>query len=123
MIQNLGVDVVEVKRIKKAINTWGDAFLKRVFTDGEIKYSGKHRFLYEHLAARFAAKEAVFKAFGNGKTKAIQWREIEILNDTHGKPVVAVHGNARKALGRNRIILSMAHTKEYAVANAAIVKR
>ena len=123
MIKNLGVDVIEVDRIKKAADKWGETFLKKIYTDSEIEYSRGRRFVYEHLAARFAAKEAVFKAFGNGNTMDINWTDIEILNDENGKPVVFLHGNAKKAMKDDEIVISMSHTKNYAVANAAIVKK
>jgi holo-[acyl-carrier protein] synthase len=121
VIRNLGVDVIEVKRIKSAVDRWGETFLKKIFTDSEIEYSRRYRFYFEHLAARFAAKEAVYKAFGDGKLNDIRWKEIEITNDGFGKPVANLHGNAKAALGKNRVVLSISHTRNYAVANAAIV--
>ena len=123
MIKNLGVDVIEVDRIKSAVDKWGGVFLQRIFTASEIEYSKKHRFSCEHLAARFAAKEAVFKAFGDGNTRFIKWTDIEILNDNNGRPHVFLHGNAKSAIGDGEVMVSMAHTKRYAVANAAIVKK
>ena len=111
MISGIGIDMVEVSRLKKAINKWGEEFLNRVFTKKEIKYSMQKRFPYQHLAARFAAKEAVMKAFGNN---LVTFRDIEIINDKTGKPSCRLRNKKRT------VHLSITHTDKYAIATAVI---
>ena len=94
MIFGTGVDIVEVFRMKDAIEKWGKSFLSKIFTQREIKYSNSKRFSYQHFAARFAAKEAVVKAFGEPRKFPIKWTEIEVLNDMEGKPVIEFHDDA-----------------------------
>ena len=111
MIKGIGIDMVEISRFKKATKRWKNTFLKRVFTDQEIEYSMQKRFPYQHLAARFAAKEAVMKAFGD---TVITFKEIEIVNDRFGKPTCKL----RKK--KDNIHLSITHTDKYAIATAVI---
>ena len=125
MIFGSGVDIVEVYRMRDAIDKWGDSFLKKVFTDREIKYSNSKRFSCQHFAGRFAAKEAVVKAFGEPKKFPIKWTEIEVLNDAEGKPIIKFHNDALKLKNRKRIgdvILSISHSRNYAVANVILIK-
>jgi len=114
MIIGTGIDIIEIERIQKAIDRWGDDFLKHVFNDEEIKYAQKRKFPTQHYAARFAAKEAIYKAFGDYKT--LSWKDMTILNDENGKPYCRLRDKNIK----NKIFLSIAHTKNYAVANATI---
>jgi holo-[acyl-carrier protein] synthase len=126
MILGSGVDIIEVKRIREAVKKWGDSFLKKVFTDNEITYSSKRRFIYEHLAARFATKEAVLKAFGGGWSRTLPWKDVEIINDKNGKPEVKLYREAKEIYDREKIdniVVSMSHTKEHAVANAILIKK
>ena len=126
MVLGTGVDIIEVDRVKKAVKKWGDSFLKKVFTDKEIKYSKKRRFAYQHLAARFATKEAVLKAFGGGWSRTLPWNNVEIINDKNRKPEIKLYGEARKIYNKSaieKIIISMSHTKYYAVANAILVRK
>lgn len=111
MIKGVGIDMVEISRLKQAIIRWGQDFLNRVFTKEEIKYSMHKRFPYQHLAARFAAKEAIMKAFGNN---GLIFKDIEIINDKFGKPSCKIHKKTK------RIHLSIAHTDKYAIATAVI---
>ncbi|MDD5428690.1 MAG: holo-ACP synthase [Candidatus Omnitrophica bacterium] len=125
MIFGAGVDIVEVFRMRDAIDKWGDNFLKKVFTDKEIAYSNSKRFSCQHFAARFAAKEAVVKAFGEPKKFPIRWTEIEVAKDGEGKPVVEFHKDAlklKKLKKIDKVILSMSHSKNYAVANVILLK-
>ncbi len=116
MIIGSGIDIVEIKRIEEAIKRWGKIFLNHVFTDEEIAYAQKHRFPNQHFAARFAAKEAVLKAIGdNGH---VHWKDIRISNDKNGKPICTFTKNKLK----QKILISLSHTKNYAVANAIITK-
>ena len=117
MIIGTGVDITEVRRIRLAIEKWGDDFLHRVFTDGEIRNAKTKTSFYQHLAGRFAAKEAVFKAAGD---KGISWQDIQISNDTEGKPLCTFL-NGR---GKNIMVhISISHVKTYAVANAVVTKK
>ncbi len=117
MIIGTGVDITEVRRIRSAIEKWGNDFLKRVFTASELKNAKNRTSFYQHLAGRFAAKEAVFKAAGDNK---ISWQDIQIHNDRQGKPY-AQFLNGR---GRNiNVHISISHVKTYAVASAIITKK
>jgi holo-[acyl-carrier protein] synthase len=110
----IGVDITEIARIERAIARWGENFLRRVYTDAEI---GLYRKKLSSLAARFAAKEAVVKALE--KPSGINFRQIEILSDPGGKPVVNLYGTARnqaKGLGLDRLAISLSHSREYAIA-------
>ena len=125
MIFGSGVDIVEVFRMREAIDKWGDSFLKKIFTDREIEYSNSKRFSCQHFAARFAAKEAVVKAFGEPRKFPIKWTEIEVLNDGEGKPTIKFHKDALKLMNKKKIknvVLSMSHSKNYAVANVILLK-
>ena len=122
MIVGTGVDIIEVERIKKALDEWGDRFLARVFTQRELDYANTKKFSHESLAARFACKESVLKAFGDTRT-GIQLKEIEVLNDPKGKPEIVLHGEAKEFADRNRmdnIMVSMSHTSNYAISNAIL---
>ena len=83
MILGIGVDIIEISRIQKAIERWGEGFLNHVFTPEEIAYAQKHKFPYPHFAGRFAAKEAVYKALGDPQAG---WKDIIVTNDEKGKP-------------------------------------
>ena len=114
MIYGIGIDIIELDRIQKAIDRWGDHFLNHVFTDTEIEYAQRHKYPLQHFAARFAAKEAVLKAFG--KNSHINWKDIQIKNDKDGKPVCTFRDKKFK----KKILISISHTHVYAVANAII---
>jgi holo-[acyl-carrier protein] synthase len=117
MILGTGVDITEVGRLKKAIERWGDSFIQRVFTQAELDNAKTRGSLYQHLAGRFAAKEAVFKALGNMK---LALKDVQILNDQDGKPCCQILRD--KAPGVD-VLLSISHVKNYAVANAIITKK
>lgn len=122
----LGTDIIEVDRLKAAIeNSESGRFSARVFTINEIKYcESKKASKYQSYAARFAGKEAVSKAFGTGIGENAAFNEIEILNNNLGKPFVKLHGRAKEfyaTLGASGISITMSHCKEYAVAYVAII--
>ena len=126
MIFGTGVDIVEVFRMRDAVDKWGEGFLKKIFTDREMEYSNSKRFSCQHFAARFAAKEAVIKAFGEPKKFPIKWTEIEVLKDEEGKPMIEFHDDAlklKKAKKIDGVVLSMSHSKNYAVANVILLKK
>jgi len=123
-ILGLGMDIVETKRIGESLERFGDRFLHRVFLDGEIAYAQKMKFPHLHLAARFAAKEAISKAFGTGIGKEIGWRDMEIVREPSGQPRVVLHGRAveyAKSRGVLEIHITLSHTTEYGAASAVIV--
>ena len=118
MIKGTGVDIIDVPRIKKMIEK-GNRFLETVFTPEEIEYSRSKHSAEIHFAARFAAKEAFFKALGTGWRYGMRWEEINIQNDPLGKPEIQLSGKTLEFFNRlkcHRIHLSISHTKEYAVA-------
>ena len=126
MILGTGIDIVEVSRIKNAAIRWKKNFLKRIFTERELSYSNQRSASYQHLAARFAAKEAVLKALGSGWANRVEWKDIEVWNNKSGKPNVRLSGEPKKLckkLGVDDILISVSHTRTYAVANAILVKK
>ena len=111
----IGTDIIAIARIEKAIERWRERFLRRVYTEPELRLCRRKP---SRLAGRFAGKEAVMKALGTG-AKGVSWREIEILSERSGKPVVNLHGKARdKAdeLGLDKLAISLSDSKEYAIA-------
>ena len=124
MIIGSGLDIVEVKRIDKAVRKWGDDFLKKVFTAREIRYASSRRHAHQHLAARFATKEAVLKAFGGGWTRTLPLKDVEVINDKNGKPEIRLHREAKEISARMKvanILVSISHTRDHAIANAILV--
>ncbi len=110
----IGVDIVEIERIDSAISEWRDAFLERIYTRAELE---RHHNV-SSLAARFAAKEAVMKALGTG-ARGVSWKDIEILANGDGAPLVRLYGRAlerSKELGIARFSISVSHSRDYAVA-------
>lgn len=125
MIEGFGVDIVEVKRIKAAAKKFGARFLDKIYTERELAYCRGRSVPEQHLAARFAAKEAVYKAFGGDGKNPIAWTDIEIINDRSGKPTVVLKGTAKKLMLKrkvNRAVVSLSHTKNYAVGNCILLK-
>jgi len=117
MFIGTGVDITEVRRIRVAVEKWGDDFLRRVFTVSELKAAKNKNSFYQHLAGRFAAKEAVFKAAGDS---SLSWQDIQINNDQTGKPVcLFLNGKGRNI----DVSISISHVKTYAVASAVITKK
>ena len=117
MIIGTGVDITEVKRLRQAMEKWGKDFLHRVFTQEELENAKTRGSLHQHLAGRFAAKEAVFKALGDAR---LNWKDVQILNDKEGKPYCKIlNGKGRKI----DVHISISHVKTYAVANAIITQK
>jgi holo-[acyl-carrier protein] synthase len=111
----IGVDIVEIARLEEAVARWGEDFLRRVYTDSELKL---YRKKLPSLAVRFAAKEAVIKALGQQGKKA-SLKDIEILSGPGGQPVVNLYGRAQrqaKLMGLEELAVTLSHSKEYAVA-------
>ena|ERR1039457_3013464 len=112
-----GIDIIEISRIRQAVDRWGEHFLKRIFTESELE---RYRSKTESLAARFAAKEAAMKALSPAAGQ-ISWTEVEILSEVNGKPSVSLYGKARERaeeLGLKGLEISLSHSREYAVAVA-----
>jgi len=111
-----GIDIIEIERIEEAVKCLGERFLRRIYTEAELKTCLNKM---PQLACYFAAKEAVMKALGTG-TKGISWHEIEISHDTQGKPLIRLRGRAEekaRELGISGLSLSLSHSKEYAIAS------
>jgi holo-[acyl-carrier protein] synthase len=123
MIIGIGVDLVKINRIEKA-GKGHPGFLERVFTQREREYCGRQKFPAQHYAARFAAKEAVLKAFGTGMTAGMKWTDIEVLHGEGGGPIVNIAGAAKDLAdlkGVKQVLLSYSHDDGYAVAQAVLV--
>ena len=123
MIIGIGIDIIEVVRVKRLFDEYGKRFVERVFTEIEIDYCEHMAHPAMHFAARFAAKEAFLKAIGTGLTGGISWREIGIINEDSGKPQLHYEGKAAeiaKKLGTNNTYISLSHNKEYATAIVVI---
>lgn len=123
-ILGTGMDIVETRRIAESMDRFGDRFLQRVFLDGEVAYARSMKFPHLHLAARFAAKEAISKAFGTGIGRELGWRDLEIVREVSGAPRVQLHGRAAvyaKTRGVQVIHISLSHTNDYGAASAVIV--
>ena len=123
-ILGTGIDLVENARIAASIEKFGDRFLHRVFTEGEIAYCAPKAHPVPHYAARFAAKEAVSKAFGCGIGKQLGWRDMEVVRDDSGAPSIVLHGDGIElaaARGVRQIFVSLTHTDHSAAANALLV--
>ena len=119
MILGMGTDLTEIGRVKKSIDRFGDRFLERVYTPGEIAYCLTKRGFAESFAARFAAKEAAAKALGTGISRGVSWKEFEVTRAMSGKPSMVLHGRAEelaRELGVVRIALSLTHTRDMALA-------
>ncbi len=119
-----GTDIIEISRIKESIEDLGEHFLKRVFTDKEIEFcESKKAQKYEHYAARFAAKEAAFKAISwilNDKY-SVTWKDFEVENDKNGRPILNIYNMDLKSI--ESIDISLSHCKNYAVANVVILTK
>jgi holo-[acyl-carrier protein] synthase len=120
-IVGIGTDIVECLRVGRMIEQHGEQFLKRVFTDREIRYSQTRQRATEHFAARWAAKEAILKAIGATGRRGLCWTEMEIRHEAGGKPRVLLAG-ALKEIARTQqvgdVLLSLAHCRAYAIAYA-----
>lgn len=123
MIIGIGIDLVKISRIEKAGKSH-TSFLERVFTEREREYCDRMKFPSQHYAARFAAKEAVLKAFGTGLGARMKWTDIEVLHGEGGGPIVNIGGGVKDLAdlrGVKQIMLSYSHDEGYAVAQAVLV--
>lgn len=123
MILGTGIDLVEVARIRASHEKFGGRFLQRILRPGEIAYCLAHRDPAPHLAARFAAKEAISKAFGTGIGHDLGWQDLEIGRRESGEPFVILHGGGEKLFqkrGGRRLHLTLSHTQQFATAMAVL---
>ncbi len=123
-ILGIGTDIVECPRIGKMIEQHGELFLRRVYTDREIRYCQARKHAIEHFAGRWAAKEAILKALGTGWSRGIAWTDMEVRNQTGGAPVVLIGGGAKEVAlqrGIRNILISISHCRTYATAYALAV--
>jgi holo-[acyl-carrier protein] synthase len=119
-----GVDIIETVRIRDSVGKFGERFLNRCFWPEEIAYCRSMKLPELHFAARFAAKEAISKAFGTGIGKQLGWRDMEIRKRASGEPFAVLHGKGEelaRARGVTGLFISLSHCKEYAAAQAVLV--
>ena len=126
MIYGNGIDIIDINRINKVIDKYGNRFKKRCFSIPEIEKSEKRLNSVESFAKRYAAKEACAKALGTGLARGVFWKDIEVVNNQYGKPFLKLHGNAKaifKKMNKNsnlKIEISLSDEKKYAIASVII---
>jgi len=116
MIRGIGVDIIEIERIRDSIQDQGERFLEKVFTPQEIAYCSAKYNSAQHYAARFAAKEAVSKALSTGWAGEFRWKDVELTNDPSGQPHMTLHGPLREKLAGTSVFVSMSHSHSHVVA-------
>ncbi len=122
-IIGLGLDATDIDRIADTIDRYGDRFLRRIFTAGEVEYCLRRRVPAIHLAGRFAAKEAAMKALGTGHSQGVLWRDVEVVR-RGGPPQLALHGGAGRrlaAIGGRKTLLTITHSDDLALAQVLIL--
>lgn len=125
VLLGLGVDLIEVARVRGVVERQGDRFLERVFTDEERAYCLGRPHPFKHLAARFAAKEAVSKCFSTGIGAELGWRSVSILHGSRSEPIVVLDEKGRELMrttGATHVLVSLSHTETLAIATAALVR-
>jgi holo-[acyl-carrier protein] synthase len=125
VIVGLGVDIVDIRRMRLALERQGDRFIQRIYTEGEQRYCRGHRDQAPCFAARFAAKEALFKALGTGWARGVTWRDVEVQNDERGAPRLVLSGRAAELsqeLGSRDVHISLSHSEESAIAIVILEK-
>ena len=123
MILGVGIDIIEVARVKASYDRFGERFLNRLLLADEIAYCRLHKNPAPFLAARFAAKEAISKAFGTGIGAQLGWQDMEIQRKNSGEPFVVLHGKGEKlfkARKAKRLLVSISHTENYAAVTAVL---
>ncbi|WKZ71270.1 MAG: holo-ACP synthase [Melioribacteraceae bacterium] len=114
MIFGIGVDIIEIDRIKKSIEKFGDKFLNKIYTEKELQYCESKKNKYQHYAARFAAKEAIYKAMSTGWKKGTSWKNIEIYNEPNGMPNVHLFGQLNDFINPDKELkITMSHSDNY----------
>lgn len=119
MILGIGTDLIEIERVQQSLDRFGERFMQKVFTEGEITYCQRKKHPAESFAARFAAKEAAAKALGTGISRGISWREIEVRREPGERPTLHLSGRAAEraeAMGVRHLQLSLTHSRQIAMA-------
>ena len=127
MIYGIGTDIIDINRIKSVLNNYGDKFKYKCFHQNEISWSNSKLKSAESFAKRYAAKEACAKALGTGLARGVFWKDIEVINNQHGKPFIRLHNNAlnflNKKINKNaKIELSLSDEINFAIANVIIFR-
>ena len=120
MVNGIGVDILEIERMRQSIENLGDNFLHKVFTPDEIRYCQSKPDMAQHFAARFAAKEAVSKALAIGWQGNFAWKDVEVMNDNLGQPHITLYGKLRESLMDASIFVSLSHSQSHVVAMVVI---
>ena len=124
MVLGLGIDIIEISRIKESIDEYGSNFLQKVYTPKEIEYCSAKANKYQHFAARFAAKEAVYKAFSTSHQEGLSWQDIEITNEPSGMPIVKLNGKLKSFLSKDKDLkISISHSDNFVTCVAIIDPR
>lgn len=122
-IQGIGIDVIDMQRIRKTIDEMGDSFLRKLFTEAEVSYCRSKKAPHQHFAARFAAKEAVSKALRTGWSGVFRWKDVEVVNEASGAPKIVLHNGLATVLKNSTIHLTLSHTESTVVAFAIIEEK
>jgi holo-[acyl-carrier protein] synthase len=125
-IVGIGTDACEIDRIAASLEKYGDRFLRKVYTEGEVAYCRRKRDPSPSLAARFAAKEAAAKALGTGIARGVFWTDIEVVRGKGGPPSIVFHGGAAErfaAIGGTSSLLTLTHARELAIAHVLLLTR
>jgi holo-[acyl-carrier protein] synthase len=123
-VVGIGTDIIECLRIAQMIERHAEQFISRVYTEHEIQYCQSRKAATQHFAGRWAAKEAVLKAMGTGWRRGISWRDVEVRNESGGRPVIVLRGGARDVvdkLGIAQMLISISHCRSHATAFAVAV--
>ncbi len=118
----IGIDIIEIKRIERLFSV-NESFLKKIYTEKEVEYCKPKKNRYQHFAARFASKEAVFKALGTGWAGKMKWTDIETLNDEMGRPYLNLYGSVKELAEKkhiDNISVSLSHCQDYAIAQVLL---
>ncbi|WP_166819773.1 holo-ACP synthase [Thalassoroseus pseudoceratinae] len=124
-IIGLGTDIVEIARIGRMIERHGELFLRKIYTDEEIKYCHRRRDSYPNFAGRWAAKEAVMKTLGTGVSQGVSWQHVEVVSLPSGAPTMKVRGGAwdyARSLGIDDFLITISHCRAYATATAIAIR-
>jgi len=120
MVKGIGVDIIEIGRVRRSIERLGERFLEKVYTPREISYCDAKAHRFQHYAARFAAKEALSKALSTGWAGEFRWKDVEVMNEPSGQPRFFIHGTLGDRLAGTSIMLSMSHSDSHVVAMVLI---
>lgn len=124
MVLGTGIDIIEIERIQQSIEKFGEHFLHKIYTKNEIDYCYDKKNKFQHLAARFAAKEAVAKALAAGWNESFKWQEIEVINEKNGRPKVILYGDLKEFVGNDKgLQISMSHSRDYVTCFAILYNK